>query len=132
MEVFNRLHQKRQEYQEIMYRIEEEETIGTKCTQTFTSEPQGSGGPSDKVGNSACRIVELRGKLKVKIAEVREALEEAQELLDRMEGQEKQVISLRYLQGKKWREIANILGVTEDQAFNIRRRAIKKYGKSIR
>lgn len=129
MDIFRRIEMRKEEYKILLYKLEEIETQGTKCTQTFSQEPMGSSGPTDKVGETACKMAELREDLKNAHKRLKSAIREGERVLSFMEPEEELVLRYRYIQGKPWKEIAERMGIKEDKAFNIRRRALKKYEK---
>ena len=67
-----------------------------------------------KVEASAIKLVEICDKLDKKVAEYTQIISNAEQLISRLERRRyRQVLSLRYIERKSWRQICEIMGYSD-------------------
>lgn len=70
-----------------------------------------------KVESSAIRLVEICDRLDRKVAEYAQIIAQAEQLISRIERSKyRQVLSLRYLEGKSWKAICEIMGYRDEKS----------------
>ena len=87
-----------------------------------------------KVENSAIRLVEICDRLDRKVEEYAQIIAQAEQLISRMEHRKyRQVLSLRYLEGKTWKSICEIMGYHDAKsAYRIHGWALQEAEKKSR
>lgn len=97
----------------------------TKITIGFNEPVQG--GKPGNIGDIAVEIVELKAKIKEDSAALARLLTEIRGVINQVHNaDEKLLLNLRYLEFKKWEDIAPIMGYTIRQTTRIHGRALKK------
>ncbi|MCI9458694.1 MAG: sigma-70 family RNA polymerase sigma factor [Oscillospiraceae bacterium] len=90
----------------------------------------GSGGPSDRVGKIASQIADERSKLEELEERYSNAVTDAAQILERLSDPlEKEVLTIRYIAGGKWEEVAKKVDCAVSTCYRIQRRAIKNVQK---
>lgn len=87
--------------------------------------------PKDQMLEYAARVEGLLKKIKKKQQEYLKAHDKVKELTDQLQGVEKSVIIQRYLEGKRYEDIAESFPMSEAQMYRYRASAIEKLEKMI-
>lgn len=82
--------------------------------------------PKDRMPDYAARVEQLLKMIKKKQQEYLKAHDKVKELADQLQGVEKSIIIQRYLEGKRYEDIADSFPMSERQMFNYREKAINK------
>ena len=87
--------------------------------------------PKDRMPEYAARVEGLLKMIKRKQQEYLKAHDKVKRMADELEGVEKSIIIQRYLEGKRYEDIADSFPMSESQMFRYRREAIEKLEKMI-
>ena len=82
--------------------------------------------PKDRMPDYAARVEQLLKMIKKQQQEYLKAHDKVKELADQLQGVEKSIIIQRYLEGKRYEDIADSFPMSERQMFNYREKAINK------
>lgn len=86
--------------------------------------------PSDRVGRLAAQIADERAKLEELEERYSNAVTDAAQILERLSDPlEKEVLTIRYITGGKWEEVAKKVDCAVSTCYRIQRRAIKNVQK---
>ena len=103
------------EVEEQQRRLEELESLSTSCTTQLTGMPRGSG-ISDKVARYATEIADLRAAIDRNIARCFRELSRLNRFIQEIdESQMRMILSLRYINGLSWQQIAFSIGEYDEQ-----------------
>lgn len=70
-----------------------------------------------KVESSAIRLVEICDRLDKQVAEYAQIIAQAEQLISSLERQKyRQILSLRYIEGKSWKAICEIMGYRDEKS----------------
>ena len=95
-------------------RIKELETVASSCTSNINGLPSGKGA-SDKIGNYAAQIADLKSLLDLNLKKCFYELNRLNRYIQSVEdSQMRMILTLRYVNGLTWRQIAKSLGVAGD------------------
>lgn len=95
------------EIEHLQARINELETIATSCSSQITGMPHGSG-ISDKIGEYAAEIADLKGLLDLNIKKCFYELNRINRYINSIEDSEmRMILSLRYINGLSWEQVAS-------------------------
>lgn len=93
----------------------------------YGDEPRGTGGAIDSKAEIVCRIVELKEEIEGQLDFLIDAKLEAMRLIDSLDnGDEADVLYMRYLEYRKWEDIAKEKGYSPDWVFKTHRKALEK------
>ena len=110
----SQLYYLRKEIKEQQRRLSELEALATSCTANVTGIPNGNG-ISDKVGNYAAQIADLKGLLDLNLKKCFYELNRLDRFISSVKDSEMRIIlTLRYSQGLSWQQIAQNMGVLGD------------------
>lgn len=121
------------EYKRISLKIisleEQEATIRAEMesakNQEISDMPRGGGGKSD-LSDYMVRLERIQQKIAQKKAELRlKRLEIEEKIINIQDGQQSEVIRLRYLELLGWKEIRSKLDVSERQVYILHREALQ-------
>lgn len=87
--------------------------------------------PKDRMPEYAARVEAMLSKIKEKQQEYLKAHDTVRELADSLQGIEKTIIIQRYLECKRYEDIAAGIYMSERQMYNYRSRAVEKLEKII-
>lgn len=85
--------------------------------------PHGSG-VSDKVGKAAAEIADLEVQLLEEKAESFMRLAKIERVIFNLQGRDRQLIQLKYIDGKSWEEVADALNYDMFYLMKVRRRIV--------
>jgi DNA-directed RNA polymerase specialized sigma subunit len=105
--------------------IEELETRATNITTNIDDMPKGSP-RKDKLSAIVCQIVELQNKMDNQITKGYERLKAIVDFIEGLEGRNRIVARLRYMEGLSWDEISERTKITRRHLHNIDRYIMKK------
>ena len=104
----------KREIKEQQRRIEELETLATKCTSRITGMPHGLG-ISDKVGKYASEISDLKNLLDLNIKKCFFELNKLDRYIQSVNDSEtRMILTLRYMNGMSWKKISQNMGCYGD------------------
>lgn len=102
------------EIKEQQKRIKELETTATSCSSKIAGVPSGTGN-SDKIGNYAAQIADLKSLLDLNLRKYFYELNRLNHYIQSVEdSQMRMILTLRYVRGLTWRQIAKSMGVAGD------------------
>ena len=87
--------------------------------------------PKDRMPEYVARVEQMLKQIKRKQQEYLRAHDKVKELTDQLQGVEKSVIIQRYLEGKRYEDIAESFPMSEAQMYRYRASAIEKLEKMI-
>lgn len=110
----SQLYYLKKEIKEQQKRLSELETLATSCTANVTGIPNGNG-ISDKVGNYAAQIADLKGLLDLNLKKCFYELNRLDRFISSVKDSEMRIIlTLRYSQGLTWQQVAQNMDVLGD------------------
>lgn len=110
----SQLYYLRKEIKEQQRRLSELETLAKSCTANVTGIPNGNG-ISDKVGNYAAQIADLKGLLDLNLKKCFYELNRLDRFISSVKDSEMRIIlTLRYSQGLTWQQVAQNMGILGD------------------
>ena len=111
----SQLYYLKKEIKEQQRRLDELETAATACTAKITGVPSGRG-ISDKIGNYAAQIADLKGLLDLNLKKCFYELNRLDRFIQNVEDSQMRIIlTLRYIQGLTWQKIAFAIGEHDEQ-----------------
>lgn len=103
------------EIEEQQRRLQELEELAISCTAHITGMPHGPG-MDDKIGKYAAEIADLRGLLDLNLKKCFYELNRLNRYISSIEdSQMRMILSLRYINGLSWRQIALSIGERDEQ-----------------
>lgn len=109
-------------------RLQTIRSIQTKTTPSyFRRESQMSGFAEDKMAELADEAIRLEDSIKLKIVEKERRLQSAEAMIDKLDSEQRCIITLRYVDGKSWRTILTkmaVKGLSERTTFRVHREAV--------
>lgn len=110
----SQLYYLKKEIKEQQRRLSELEALATNCTAKITGLPNGKG-ISDKIGNYATEIADLKSLLDLNLKKCFYELNRLDRYIQSVEDSEiRTILTLRYSQGLSWQQIAQNIGVLGD------------------
>lgn len=110
----SQLYYLKKEIKEQQRRLSELEAAATDCSAKITGLPSGKG-ISDKIGNYAAQIADLKALLDLNLKKCFYELNRLNRYIESIEDTEiKLIFSLRYMHGMSWREISKSIGTLGD------------------
>lgn len=114
-------------------RLQTIRSIQTKTTPSYSRrESQMSSFAEDKMAELADEAIRLEETIKLKIVEKERRLQSAEAMIDKLDSEQRSIITLRYVDGKSWRQILVKMagkGLSERTVFRIHREAIDQLRK---
>ena len=105
----------RREIEEQQRRLVELETLATNCTSRITGMPQGRG-VSDKLAKYTAEIADLRGLIDINLKKCFYELKRLTRYINGLDdSQIRQILSLRYINGLSWQQVAFTIGEHDEQ-----------------
>ena len=99
--------------------IEQLETLARGGSPKLTGMPNG-GGASDKMADRVAKIADLKTELEAEIAKQQEEAVAVIRAVNTVEAKtEHAILTMRYVDLKRWEDIADYLGYTESRAYQI-------------
>ena len=115
MQELKGLYYLKKEIKEQQRRLDELETAATACTAKITGLPSGRG-ISDKIGNYAAQIADLKGLLDLNLKKCFYELNRLERFIQSVEdSQMRTILTLRYIKGLSWQRIAYAIGEYDEQ-----------------
>lgn len=109
-------------------RLQTIRSIQTKTTPSYSRrESQMSSFAEDKMAELADEAIRLEETIKLKIVEKERRLQSAEAMIDKLDSEQRSIITLRYVDGKSWRQILVKMagkGLSERTTFRVHREAI--------
>lgn len=109
-------------------RLQTIRSIQTKTTPSYSRrESQMSSFAEDKMAELADEAIRLEETIKLKIVEKERRLQSAEAMIDKLDSEKRCIITLRYVDGKSWRQILVKMagkGLSERTTFRVHREAI--------
>ena len=111
----SQLYYLKKEIKEQQRRIAELEAAATNCSTKITGLPSGKG-ISDKIGNYAAQIADLKALLDLNLKKCFYELNRLGRFIQSVEDSQMRIIlTLRYVQGFSWQKIAYAIGEHDEQ-----------------
>ena len=105
--------------------IELEKIMVVPGCQQITGMPRGGSGSHDKIANVIARLEALRASYVNKLDELLTLWVAIEEAVEQLNFEEQQVISLYYMNGYTWDEVAEYVGVTRRRVLYLYEKAVK-------
>jgi len=124
----SQLYYLKREIEEQQRRLAELETVSTSCTETIMGLPKVNN-ISDKLAEYAVEMADLKALLDINLKKCFHELNQLNRYLQSVEDcQMRMILSLRYINGYNWRQIAFSIGGgnTEDGVRQMAHRFVKK------
>ena len=99
--------------------------MATSITAKVNDMPHGSGA-SDKIGNSAARLVDLASDTDKLIDQYIDRKADVAKALEHLPNAEYLVMHKRYIQGMTWRQVAEEVGYTEQHVWRLKVKALQR------
>jgi len=115
----------KQDVETLRMEIEELETRATNITTNIDDMPKGSP-RKDKLSSIVCQIIELQNKMDNQIINGYKRLKAIVDFIEELEGRNRIVARLRYMEGLSWDEISDRTKITRRHLNNINRYIFKK------
>ncbi len=110
----SQLYYLKKEIKEQQKRIKELEDAATSCSSKIDGLPSGEG-INDKIGNYAVQIADLKSLLDLNLKKCFYELNRLNRYIQSVEdSQMRMILTLRYVNGLTWRQIAKSMGVAGD------------------
>lgn len=110
----SQLYYLKKEIKELRRRISELESAAAGCTARITGLPSGEG-ISDKIGNYAAQIADLKALLDLNLKKSLYELNRLNRYIEKIENSEmKLIFTLRYINGMSWQRIAFAAGYQDE------------------
>ena len=111
----SQLYYLKKEIKEQQRRLSELEAAATDCSVKITGLPSGKG-ISDKIGNYAAQIADLKALLDLNLKKCFYELNQLDRFIRGVEDSQMRVIlTLRYIQGLSWQRVAYAIGENDEQ-----------------
>ena len=111
----SQLYYLKKEIKEQQRRIAELEALAINCSTKITGLPTGTG-ISDKIGNYAAQIADLKALLDLNLKKCFYELNRIDRFIQSVEDSQIRIIlTLRYIQGLSWQKIAYAIGEHDEQ-----------------
>ena len=128
----SQLYYLKKEIKEQQRRLSELEAAATNCTAKITGIPCGKG-ISDKIGNYASQIADLRALLDLNLKKCFYELNRLNRYIDTIEDSEmKLIFSLRYINGMSWQKIAFAINYQDESVPRKRHNRFLKNDRNVR
>ena len=108
--------------------VELEKVMVVPGCQQITGMPRGGAGDHDKIANIIARLESLKKSYVAKLDELVKLWMDIEEALESLSFEEQQVISLYYMRGYTWDEVAELAGLSRSGVFYIHNKALQKLG----
>ena len=105
--------------------IELEKIMIVPGCQQITGMPRGGSGSHDKIANVIARLEALKASYTNRLDELVKLWVDVEEAVEQLSFEEQQVISLYYLSGYTWDEVASYVGVARSSVFRIYEKALR-------
>lgn len=110
----SQLYYLKREIKEQQKKIKELETTATSCSSKIDGLPSGEG-INDKIGNYAVQIADLKSLLDLNLKKCFYEFNRLNRYIQSVEdSQMRMILTLRYVNGLTWRQIAKSMGVAGD------------------
>ena len=111
--------------QERIYRLD---TLRKRVTPAYSKAPAGGGGNGSRIEDVTAKIMELEALLQEKTYEYLRQYREAEAaiaLVEKQDAKAAEIFRMRYLDGEKWEDIADMKGYERTKVFRLRKKAVK-------
>ena len=109
--------------------IELEKIMIVPGCQQITGMPRGGSGSHDKIANVIARLEALKASYVNRLDELVKLWVDVEEAVEQLSFEEQQVISLYYMSGYTWDEVAELVGVSTRWVLRIQARALENLAK---
>lgn len=128
----SQLYYLKKEIKEQQRRLDELEAAATTCTAKITGLPSGKG-ISDKIGNYAAQIADLKGLLDLNLKKCFYELNRLGRYIECIdEAEMKLIFSLRYIHGMSWQKIAFAINYQDESVPRKRHNRFLKNDRNVR
>ena len=111
--------------QERIYRLD---ALRKRVTPAYSKAPAGGGGNGSRIEDVTAKIMELEALLQEKTYEYLKQyrdVESAIALVEKQDAKAAEILRMRYLDGEKWEDIADMKGYERTKVFRLRKKAVK-------
>lgn len=110
--------------------LEELEAIAEGCSAKQITGMPGGSGSGDRLGDTVSKMVDLENHIIAKIDEYMSRRQMISEAIDRMQIEEHRLmLSMRYIRGRSWEQIAEDMHISERQCYRIHGYALAAFTK---
>lgn len=113
------------EIQSLRERIERIKSDRERMTQTITGMPQSKGQEKSRIEELTTKLMELEEQLVDRIQQRETEIREVETWIETLKPYQRNVIRLRYIDGRTWRQIEKKTHYTKDGAMRIHRKVKK-------
>lgn len=107
-------------------------SLAEKCTTVFPTDRVKGGAQSNRLENAAIKLAELEDRIIEDVERLVKVKDETRQLIEQLEKpEERMVLQLRYLCGKRWVDIAHDMSYEWAQTHRIHARALRSAEKMI-
>ena len=105
------------------------EQIISPKNQVITGMPRGGNGSGDKIGEIISRVDELERKYLSKCKLLLEECESIEKAIETLESRERLLIRYKYIEGLKWRKVAEKMNYSEENIYKLHGKILLKLKK---
>ena len=117
------------EIQSLRYRIDIIQSDLERMTKTLTGMPSGKNNNQSRIEELIPKLIELQEELAEKEYQREQEVKEVEAWIETLKPHQQDVVRMRYIEGRKWRQIARKLNYTKDGAIKINKAAREKIEK---
>ncbi len=106
------------------------EEAATMCGSSLTGMPRSPSGEKSRLESIACKIADKQQALRIQLIVLREHQSEIMLFLTELQDEDsKNLLELRYVKGKDWRDIMSEMGFSERHTFRLHDQAVAVFSK---
>ena len=117
------------EIESLRERIERIKSDRERMTQAITGMPQSKGQEKSRIEELTTKLMELEEQLADKLWQRETEIKEVEAWIETLKPHQQDVVRMRYIEGRKWRQIARKLNYTKDGAIKINKAVKEKIEK---
>lgn len=116
------------ELERMRERISRLDALRKRATPAYSKAPAGGGGNGSRIEDITAQILELEGLLQEKAYEYLRQYRDVESVIALVEEQDAkaaEILRMRYLDGEKWEDIADMKECERTTVFRLRKKAVK-------
>lgn len=117
------------EIESLRERIERIKSDRERMTQAITGMPSGKNNNQSRIEELTVKLMELEEQLADKLWQRETEIKEVEAWIETLKPHQQDVVRMRYIEGRKWRQIARKLNYTKDGAIKINKAVKEKIEK---
>ena len=117
------------EIESLRERMERIKSDRERMTQVITGMPQSKGQEKSRIEELTTKLMELEEQLADKLWQRETEIKEVEAWIETLKPHQQDVVRMRYIEGRKWRQIARKLNYTKDGAIKINKAVKEKIEK---